>query len=167
MKVSEEATETYIEQLLAAIPPMTAPVERLILCSDGTVQTNLSILFRVPVTVEVLSQEQILQAEEAIIRKVRLVAQYSPQQQITACIANSIIPLNANSREFIDAINEKKLGIGQILKAMGYRYERHVSGIYANEYEISRDYTIIGENLYLTINEVFSRNMLTRAGEII
>lgn len=159
MKVSEEATGTSIKQLMEAL----SPVERLILCSHGMVQTNLSTLFRVPVRVEVISQER---NSGEIYRKVRLAAQY-PNKPITACTARSVIPIHSNSREFINAINEKKLGIGEILKAMGQQYERHISGIYANEHEISRDYTITGDNLYLTITEVFARTVLAGGGEAI
>jgi chorismate-pyruvate lyase len=160
MKVSEEPTQIHIEYLPAALPADISPVERLILCSEDMVQTNLRTLLRVSVVVEVLSQEQ---SSDEIYREVRLAAQY-PQQSITACTARSIIPINSNNKEFINAINEKKLGIGQILQAMGQRDERHISRIYADEYDISRDYTITGKNLYLTITEVFPRSVLARAG---
>ena len=159
MKVSKEATGTSITQLLEAL----SPVERLILCSHGMVQTNLSTLFRVPVRVEVISQER---SSDEIYRQVRLVAQY-PNKQVTACTARSVIPIQSNNKEFINAINKKKLGIGEILKAMGQQYERHISGIYANEHEISRDYAITGDNLYLTITEVFARNVLAGGGEAV
>ncbi len=161
MKVSGEATGTNISQLLRAMPPGISPVERLILCSHGMVQTNLSTLFRVPVRVEVISQEQ---SSNEISRQVRLVAQY-PHKQVTVCTAQSIIPIHSNNKEFINAINEKKLGIGEILKAMGQQYERHISAIYANEHEISRDYTITGYNLHLSITEVFPRNVLAGGEE--
>lgn len=164
MNVHEEQGADYIRQLLKALPQNLTPLERIILCSDGMVQTHLSSIFRIPVRVEVLSQQQSFHGEEIIIRKVRLVAEYSPERQITACRAESVIPVASNAPAFIDAIKEKKLGIGQILKSEKHIFERQLLGLYADEYEISRNYSIKGENLYVSITEVFPRNALVKAG---
>lgn len=169
MKISEEPTETNIQQLIDKLPKDINPLERVILCHDGTVQTLLSVLFGVPVKVEVLSQQTL--PDIGILRWTKLVAVYPltdmifPGYEITACLAESVIPFKNNPEGFLTAIREQNLGIGQILKATGLKQERHVFGLYADENVIARNYRISGD-VEMIITETFPRDAIKKAGTI-
>jgi len=160
MKMNEQITETYIKDLIDKLPVGITSVERIILCQDGTVQTLLSVLFGMPVKVEVLSQKEL--PGIGILRWTKLVAQFEPSgQEIVVCLAESIIPFK-NPEAFITAINEQKMGIGQILKATGLNQGRHVFGIYADENVIARNYRIFGD-VEIIITETFPREAIKKA----
>ncbi len=183
MQISEQPTEINIQQLIDKLPTGINPLERIILCHDGTVQTLLSILFGVPVKVEVLSQQTV--GDIGILRWTKLVAVYPaksaklpdvhidpsgsdmvhPPREVTACLAESIIPFRNNPEGFMTAITEQKMGIGQILKATALNQERHVFGLYADENVIARNYCISGD-VNIIITETFPRGALRKAGEI-
>lgn len=163
MIIPEESTEANLKQLLESLPRRLTPVERVILCSDGTIQTALSVIFQTPVKVEVLSQIELYGRMDVIVRQVRLYAEYAPDNQVTACLAESVIPRDNNSQGFMTAITEKRMGIGQILKATHVIHERNIIGLYADENVVSRNYTITGDNLYVLITEVFPRGALRLA----
>lgn len=165
-KISEQPTETNIQQLIDKLPKEINPLERVILCHDGTVQTLLSVLFGVPVRVEVLSQQTL--DGIGILRWTKLVAVYCgdpsiPGQEVTACLAESVIPFKNNPEGFLTAIREQNMGIGQILKATGLKQERHVFGLYADENVIARNYHISGD-VEIIITETFPREAINKAG---
>lgn len=184
MQISEQPTENNIQQLIDKLPTGINPLERVILCHDGTVQTLLSVLFGVPVKVEVLSQQAL--SGIGILRWTKLVAVYParsaklpdihgapsetdmvfPSHEVTACLAESFIPLINNPEGFLTAITEQKMGIGQILKATGMNQERHVFGLYADENVIARNYCISGD-VNIIITETFPREALRKAGEMV
>ncbi len=182
MKISEEPTQDNIQQLIDKLPAGINPLERIILCHDGTVQTLLSVLFGVPVKVEILSQ-QFFPGMAIILRWTKLVVVYPPSSaklpdihgapsetditfpgyEVTACLAESIIPIEGNPEGFLTAIKEKNMGIGQILKATGLKHERQVFGLYADENVIARNYRILGD-VDIIITETFPREAIKKAG---
>jgi len=182
--ISEQPTEKNIQQLIDILPAHINPLERVILCHDGTVQTLLSVLFGVPVKVEVLSQQEL--PDIGILRWTKLVAVYPPTSaklpdlhgspsetdmifpwnDVTACLAESIIPFKNNPEGFLTAIREQSMGIGQIIKSTGLKQQRHVFGLYADENVIARNYRISGD-VELIITETFPRDAINKAGKII
>jgi len=166
MNVPEEPTQDNIRQLLNSLPPNLTPVERVLLCHDGTSQTLLSILFQTPVKVKVLSQHELI-PYQAIIRWIKLVAEYSEDNQVTVCLAESVIPMKANSPGFLTAIRERGMGIGQILSSTCTKYERRIIGLYADENIVARNYQITGADVDIVITETFSREALKKAGGMV
>ena len=184
MQISEQPTENNIQQLIDKLPTGINPLERVILCHDGTVQSLLSVLFGVPVKVEVLSQQTV--DDIGILRWTKLVAVYParsaklpdihidpsgsdiviPSHEVTACLAESVIPFKNNPEGFLTAIREQSMGIGQILKATGLKQERHVFGLYADENVIARNYHISGD-VEMIITETFPREAIKKAGKIV
>jgi chorismate-pyruvate lyase len=168
--ISEQPTEKNIQQLIDKLPKEINPLERVILCHDGTVQTLLSVLFGVQVKVEVLSQQEL--PDIGILRWTKLVAVYPltdmifPGTEVTACLAESIIPYKNNPERFLNAIRERSMGIGQIIKSTGLKQERHVFGLYSDENVIARNYRITGD-VELIITETFPRDAINKAGKII
>ncbi len=161
----EEVTQDNIKKLLDKLPNNLTPVERMLLCHDGTNQTLLSILFQVPVKVEILSQYELV-PYCVIVRWVKLIAEYSDINQATVCLAESVFPMKANNPGFLTAIREQKLGIGQILSATHIIYERRIFGLYADENVVARNYEIVGEGVSVVITETFPRNALEQAGKM-
>lgn len=166
MNIPEEPTQDNIQQLLDSLPPNLTPVERVLLCQDGTNQTLLSILFQTPVKVHVLSQIELI-PYQVIIRWIKLVAEYSDENKVTVCLAETVIPMKANSPGFLTAIKEQNMGIGQILKATCTDYERRIFGLYADENIVARNYQITGEGVDVMITETFSREALKKAEDMI
>lgn len=162
MNIHEEPTQDNIKELLNSLPPNLTPVERVLLCQDGTNQTLLSILFQVPVKVHVLSQIELI-PYQVIIRWIKLVAEYSDENKVTVCLAESVIPIKANCEGFLTAIKEQHKGIGQILSATCTSYERRIFGLYADENIVARNYRITGEGVDVVITETFSREALKKA----
>jgi len=153
--------EKKIEDLLKKLDKCKiGTLERVILANDGTVQSLLSVIFRIPVKIEVIAQ---LEYSNTIYRWVKLVAKYDTIEQTTA-LALSIIPIEKNSEEFIKLLRERKLGIGQILSSLGYITEREILGFYSDDAVFARVYRIIGnkENkdvCDLIITEIFSKSL--------
>ena len=164
MRISEEPTQDNIQQLIDKLPASLSPVERMLLCHDGTVQTALSILFRVPVKIEVLSQYS-LPEDQVIVRWVRQVAEYSPGDQTTVCLAESVIPIKKNPPGFITGITEKFFGIGQLIKSLNLTTHREIQGVYGDSDTIARNYLITGD-CFLLITETFSRHVLKKADSV-
>lgn len=146
------------------------PLERVILANEGTVQSLLSTLFLVPVEVEVISQ---IEESGVIIRWSKLVANYAPDNRVTVCLAESVIPVEKNNHGFINGIREKQWGIGVLLEAVRIRTTREILGIYADEQVFSRTYRILGEEnespetfknsrANIVITEVFNREILRK-----
>lgn len=164
MKIEEQPTENKIKELIDKLPSGINPIERIILCHDGTVQKLLSVLFGVQVKVEILSQYEI--KDLGIIRWIKLVAVCPEKDHIVTCLAESLIPFKNNTPEFIAAIQEKRLGIGQILKLASLKQDRHVFGLYADDNVIARNYRISGD-VEIIITETFPREAIKKASMMI
>lgn len=134
--MSEEINEESLKGLIGKIPEGLSPVERLILFNEGTVQTFLSVLFRVPIKVNVISQ---IDFAHVIIRWSQLIAE-CPSKDITVCFAESVIRTNASG--FMTGIKEKSLGIGQLIAALRLETNRSVLGCYSDNNVFSRTYRL-------------------------
>lgn len=161
----EEATEENIKELLKKIPENLSPLERLILSNEGTVQTFLSVLFKVPIKVVVLSQNDF---DGVIIRWSKLVACYAPDNEVTVCLAESVISTDING--FKNGIREKHFGIGQLISALGIITRRRLAGFYSDDTVFSRNYLIEdigmtppGNNIRIMITEVFPKEVFRKA----
>lgn len=152
--MNDEPTEENIKELLNKIPSDTSSVERVVLANPGTVQTLLSVLFKVPIKVIVLSQTEF---EGVIIRWTKLVATYSPDIEATVCLAQSVI--SSDNPGFITGIREKKMGIGQLISAKGLATRRRIVNFYSDESVFSRVYAI--EDVGMTEKGNFIRIIIT------
>lgn len=157
----EEVTEESLKQLIDKIPYQLNSLERLILCSQSTVQTMLSVLFMVPIKVEVVSQKEI---GSVLVRWARLVAEYAPDNIQTVCLAESIIDMENCPEGFINGIKEKHFGIGQLISALKIRTTRSLLGFYSDDTVFSRTYEICADKtsawdkpLSIIITEVFPK----------
>jgi len=164
--MGEEVTTSNIQKLISKMPANTSPLEKVILCNDGTVQTLLSVIFGVPVRVEVLSQSE---SDSYIVRWSRLVAEYSPDNIIVVCLAESIISKKTKYKGFITGITEKHMGIGQLISSVKIDTQRSIVGIYADDNVFARTYTILSieneddyclnDQLSVTITETFLKSV--------
>ena len=158
----EEITESNIKKLIEMIPKNTDAIERLVLANDGAVQTLLSVLFSVPIKVEVISQKEF---STYIIRWAKLVAEYSPDVEFTVCLAESVIDKTTSYQGFINGLREKRMGIGQLISSLGLRTDRELLGFHSDDSNFSRTYAItslksddINERpLNIIITEVFPK----------
>lgn len=148
----EEINEDNINKLLESLPEDLNAVERMIMVNEGTVQTLLSVLCRTPVKVEVISQYKLA---DVIIRWSKLIAEYPGESLVTVCLAESIIPIS-NPEGFINMINDREKGIGQIIKTIGLETSRHIKGFHVDASTFARTYTIEGD-CSMVITEVFNR----------
>lgn len=166
----EEVTEQNIKDLIGKMPKESNAIERLVLCNEGTVQTLLSVLFKVPIKVEVLSQ---IEESTYIIRWSRLIAEYSDELKIVVCLAESVIDKNTSYNGFINGIHEKNMGIGQLISAIKLRTNRTLLGFYSDNNSFARTYTIksvVSDNLgsinerplKITITETFLKEAFLR-----
>ena len=151
----EEVDEGSITKLLESLPDDLSAVERMIMVNEGTVQAFLSVLCRTPVKVEVISQCRL---EDTIIRWSKLVIEDRGGIQTVVCLAESIIP-TSNSPDFISMINDKEKGIGQIIKAIGLKTSRCITGFHTDASTFARTYTIKG-HCNVVITEVFNRETI-------
>lgn len=166
----EEATESSIKELIKKIPSDINAVERIILCNEGTVQTLLSILFRVPIRVEILSQ---VEQDCYIIRWSKLIAYYAPDNQVTVCLAESVIDKENAYHGFLNGIREKSMGIGQLISSIQVETSRNILGFYSDDNIFSRNYTINSvpfiredkedKTIFVTITEVFMKEAFKKA----
>jgi len=157
--MEEEPTEENLKQLIDAIPGGLSPVERVLLCNYGTNQTLLSVLFEIPIRVTILSQHSF---GDTIIRWAQLVAEYSPNNVVTVCLAESVIPKQKNPRGLLAALGEGKMGIGQILQACQLKTRREILGFFADDNIIARTYTLTGD-VEILITEIFPREAIRKA----
>jgi hypothetical protein len=153
----EEVDEGNITKLLGSLPDDLNAVERMIMVNEGTVQTFLSVLCRTPVKVEVISQCRL---EDTIIRWSKLVIEDRGGIQTVVCLAESIIPAS-NSPDFISMINDKEKGIGQIIKAIGLKTSRCITGFHTDASTFARTYTIKG-HCNVVITEAFNRETIAK-----
>jgi chorismate-pyruvate lyase len=164
--------DIYIQKLIDKLSKYElTPLERVILANDATVQSLLSVIFRIPVQVEVIAQVEL---NRNIYRWVRLVADYSEAGKITTCLAMSIIPTGLNDFQFVEGIRDKQKGIGQLLSELDFKIKREILGFYADETVFSRTYRITGsriteynreEKCDILITEVFPRSVFRKVEE--
>lgn len=154
--MEEEPTEENLKQLIDAIPGGLSPVERVLLCNYGTNQTLLSVLFEIPIRVTILSQHSF---GDTIIRWAQLVAEYSPNNVVTVCLAESVIPKQKNPRGLLAALGEGKMGIGQVIQACQLKARREILGFFADDNIIARTYTLTGD-VEILITEIFPREAI-------
>jgi len=160
--------EKKIQELLEKLDKYELnALERIVLANDGTVQSLLSVIFMVPVSVEVIAQ---LELYGNIYRWVKLVARYSNVQEQVVCLAMSIIPIKENSEDFIKGIKEAKLGIGQLLSLLGFMTKREILGYYSDTLTFARVYRITGKKSKedkkcdILITEVFPKKLYEKIG---
>lgn len=168
----EEISTESIKNMLKKIPDNLSPVERLILANESTVQTLLSVLFKVPVEVEILDQIDTQSNPSVIIRWSKLVASYSPECKITVCLAQSVI--TSDNPGFMNGIREKMMGIGQLIAAKELVTRRRIRGFYTDENVFSRIYEIedvsmteSGSHISCLITEVFPKEAFNKASVVI
>ncbi len=164
----EEVNTESIKQMLTTIPESLSPVERLILANEGTVQTLLSVLFKIPIEVVVLNQIE----KGVIIRWSKLVADYSPDCKMTVCLAQSAI--SSDNPGFLTGIREMKMGIGQLISAKSLITRRTIKGFYSDENVFSRIYQIedvgmtpLESHINCLITEVFPKEPFLKASVVI
>jgi len=139
--------ELNVDGLLKKLDALDVPIERLILSSDGTVITLLSILFRTRIKVEVIAQSEY---HGMILRKVKMLK----GQEIVA-EAFSLIPKEKNAPELVKGILQCEKGLGQLLKDLNINYERWITHVNRDKAKFWRGYRIIGEGVDMFIVEEF------------
>ncbi len=144
-------------KFLGSLSSELTPTEKEILLNESMTQAEVSAILKVPVKVEVIAQ---LELSNVIVRQVRIYAEQSDGRRITVYLAESVIPIDRNSDQFIAVIRGKSMGIGQAVKAMHTTQKRHIIDVYADENVISRNYSIKGDGLFVLITEIFPRNVL-------
>lgn len=123
--------------------------EQVILGHFGTVQTLLSLIFGVPVKVDLIQQSE---KEHTIKRTVNLVC----REQVVA-LAVTQIPTGLNHPEVLLDITAGKLGLGQIVVLHQIPNKRNLISVGRDEGGFWRSYTIEGPQLFLEISEFFPR----------
>lgn len=157
----DEITADNIKSLIKMIPEGTNPLEKVILCNEGTVQTLLSVIFGVPIKVEVIHQHE---TNTNIIRWSRLVAEFSPDNIIQVCSAQTVITKSECPEGFINGIIEADRGIGQLISSIGLNTKRKLIMVDTNKNTFSRAYVIesMGQNspmLKVFITETFTKSV--------
>lgn len=158
--------EKKIEELLGKLDKYKmGTLERVILANDGTVQSLLSVVFRVPISVEVISQMELF---GSLYRWVKLVANYNTVER-TVALAMSVVSIEGNSKEVVDGLKERKLGIGQLLSSLGFVTKRELLGFYSDDLTFARVYRIKGNKnedveCDLLITEIFPRESYKKVG---
>jgi len=129
-------------------------MERVILASTGTVQDLLSVIFGMPVRVEVISQ---LNYDTVLVRWAKLVI--DNPDPMTVALAESVIPYEKNNPEFIGMMGDRDIGIGYAIDNLGIQTERHLLGIHVDGDTFARTYQIRGDGIDILITESFSTEM--------
>ena len=124
-----KSIDSNFEKLLASLSSELTPVEKEILLNENMTQTEVSTILKVPVKVEVIAQHEL---SNVIVRQVRIYAERADGRHSTVYFAESVIPINMNSDQFITIIREKKMGIGQAVKATHIAQNRHIIDLYAD-----------------------------------
>ena len=148
--------ELNIETLLEKLDeyPQLTPLQRILLTSTSTVQTMLSVLFKSVVVAKLISQKSFGNVD---IRWVRLVEKETDK---VFCLAESVLPHETNSEEFLDELRKGgEGGIGMVISKLGIKTERKILGLYADENIFSRTYSLSGEGVDCTITEIFPNNI--------
>lgn len=132
-------------------------LERILLSTDGTVQSLLSVIFGTPVRVEVLSQ---LGCGDVLVRWVQLVI--DDPDPATVALAESVIPLKSNHTGFIGAMGDRDIGIGQAIENLRILTRRTILGIHVDANTFARTYRIEGDKIDVLITEIFDRGLYRR-----
>lgn len=130
--------------------------ERVILGHFGTVQLLLSLIFDTPVLVHMIGQHK---EERVIVRQIILM---SGDKEV--CFATSRIQLAENSPSVVMAVEEGKLGLGQIVVTQQIPSRRILKKVERDEATFSRLYEIVGPGLYFEIHEQFPRQPFVDVG---
>lgn len=130
--------------------------EQVILGNFGTVQTLLSLIFNVPVNVQLIDQKE---NTGVITRRVKLVA-----GQATVAYATSHIPRSCNDKDVIQDIIAGTLGLGQIVVKHKIPNSRTLLSVGRDKAGFWRDYKIEGPKLHLEIGEWFPRKVYEKVG---
>jgi chorismate-pyruvate lyase len=146
--MAEELKIGKMLKMLEGAPNLTA-LQRAIVTTDGTVQTMLSVIFGKEVTAKVISQ---LDIGGVTVRWTQLIIEETGQ---VVCIAESIIPRGANSRVFMEDLDAREIGIGQILAKHKIMTKRTLLGIFCDNENFTRTYRIAGSTTDILITEVF------------
>ena len=142
-----------IEDVLAMLADDDlSTVERVILASTGTVQDLLSVIFGMPVRVEVISQ---LNYDTVLVRWAKLVIDHP--DPMTVALAESVIPYEKNDPAFVGMMGDRDIGIGYAINSLGIRTERHILGVHVDGDTFARTYQIRGDGIDVLITESFSR----------
>lgn len=158
------AEELNIEELLRRLGeyPQLTPLQRMILASTTTVQSLLSTLFLEPIIAKLISEKSFGNVD---IRWIRLVKKDTDE---AVCLAESVLPYESNSEEFLDELRKgQEGGIGMIVTRMGIKTERKILGLYADENIFSRTYSLSGEGVDCTLTEIFPNNIYHNFGDLI
>lgn len=134
--------------MLEAAPDLT-PLQRAIVTTDGTVQTMLSVVFKSEVIAKVIGQRTV---GDVIVRWTQLIVKDTGQ---VVCLAESVFSRKGNSSQFIDDIDSRELGIGQILQKYGIITKRIILGVFCDDNNFTRTYRIKGSVTDIIITEVF------------
>ena len=148
--------ELNIKELLRRLEeyPRLTPLQRIILGSTSTVQSMLSVLFKSAVVAKLISQKSFGDVD---IRWVRLVKKDTEE---VVCLAESVLPHETNSEEFLDALRKgEEGGIGMVIAKTDIKTERKILGLYADENIFSRTYSLSGGSVDITITEVFPNSI--------
>lgn len=146
--MSEDTMQPLILDMLASAPNLT-PLQRVIVTTDGTVQSTLSAVFKKEVIAKVISQRTV---DNVVVRWAQLIIKDTDQ---VVCLAESVIPRKGNFPSFMEDIDARELGIGQILKKNKVITKRIIVGIFCNEDFFTRTYRIEGSATDILITEVF------------
>jgi len=129
-------------------------IERIILASTDTVQSLMSVIFGSPVHVEVINQ---INDYGVIIRLSKLII--CDGDDINVALAESIIPLDKNRTEFIGAMGDRNIGIGQAINKLGIFTQRRIIAVHIDSNNFMRTYVIRGDNIEIIITETFPRGL--------
>ena len=127
-------------------------LEKLLLAQGGTVQSLLSVIFGSPIGVSVQSQHNM--PNGLIFRGVNLV-----KESLIVLSADSTLALNQNSKQVIQLVEEKHLGLGQIALTLGIPTTRQILTIGRTEDTFYRTYRMRGTGLNYCITEKFPTSL--------
>jgi len=146
--MTEELDIGKLLGMLEAAPELT-PLQRAIVTTDGTVQTMLSVVFKSEVIAKVIGQ---LTVGDVIVRWTRLIVKDTGR---VVCLAESVFSRKDNLSQFIDEIDSRELGIGQILRKHNIMTKRIIIGVFCDDNWFTRTYRIKGSVTDIYITEVF------------
>ena len=115
----------------------------------GTVQLVLSLYFNDPVEVTLLEQSE---APGRIERRVALTRRLGGAR---VALAESVIPIDQNQDQVLEAVRKGELGLGQILAKYGLPVRRELTGLEVDRKSLQRRYTIQGPGVHYQIQEEF------------
>jgi len=147
--MSEELKIEEILKMFEEYPTLT-PLQRVVLSSTTTVQSMLATIFKTQVVAKLIAQKSFGNVD---IRWVRLVTK---EDNKVVCLAESVLPHETNSKDFLDELRKgEEGGIGMVITKRGIKTERKIIGLYADEHVFTRTYSLTGERVDITITEVF------------